>query len=266
MMKKFFGTASPFQLSPFWMLISYVFLLIWAFIVLFPFYWLFVTAFKLPIDVNSGPKYIPFVDYEPDTHAFEELLYRSGNLVTRPYMNTITVGLTSAILTLIIGSLAAYALIRFEYRPKPGLILTFVACIGLAVLLMSKGMEWRPAVVIAGLLYLLIAQTIGRRFPGGLNNDDIAFWIVSQRMLPPVAVILPIYMMFLQLDLLDTRAAPLLPIQRSTCRWRSGLCAITSPPSPSNWKRAPLSTAHHAIRSSGELCCRWRFPAWSLHS
>ena len=46
--------------------------------------------------------------------------------------------------------------------------------------------------------------TIGKRFKAALANDDIAFWLIAQRMLPPVAVILPIFMMFQQLGLLDT--------------------------------------------------------------
>jgi ABC-type glycerol-3-phosphate transport system permease component len=40
------------------MTVSYILLLFWTFLVLFPVYWLFVTAFKLPIDVNTGPKYL----------------------------------------------------------------------------------------------------------------------------------------------------------------------------------------------------------------
>ena len=41
----------------------------------------------------------------------------------------------------------------------------------------------------------------------GFGNDDIAFWMISQRMLPPVAVVIPIYIFFQQLALLDTWGA-----------------------------------------------------------
>ena len=40
-----------------------------------------------------------------------------------------------------------------------------------------------------------------------VGNDDIAFWMISQRILPPVAVVIPIYILFQQVELLDTRAA-----------------------------------------------------------
>ena len=52
-----------------------------------------------------------------------------------------------------------------------------------------------------------MAQTIGRRFKRALANNDIAFWMISQRILPPVAVVIPIYLLFQQLGLLDTRTA-----------------------------------------------------------
>jgi len=37
------------------------------------------------------------------------------------------------------------------------------------------------------------------------RNDDIAFWFISQRMLPPVAIVLAFFLMFRYLSLLDTR-------------------------------------------------------------
>ncbi len=70
------------------MLVSYILLVFWTFLVLFPIYWLLVTAFKLPIDVNTGPKYLMYVDFQPSTHAWKEMFVDSGDLVTRPYKNT----------------------------------------------------------------------------------------------------------------------------------------------------------------------------------
>jgi multiple sugar transport system permease protein len=207
MLKRLFIRTSPFKLSPAWQAFSYTILIGWAIITLFPFYWLLVTAFKLPIDVSQKPKYIPWVDFEPSTHAFDELLFSdvAGNFVTRPYMNTISVGIISSILALLIGSTAAYALLRFEYHPKPGLIATFALCIGLGVFLYAQGVPWIVSTVVAVAVFILVVQTIGQRFKGSMDNSDIAFWLVSQRMLPPVAVIVPIYVMYQQLGLLNTR-------------------------------------------------------------
>lgn len=208
MIRALFRTPNPFQPSPAWLLATYVVLVVWMCVVLFPLYWLFTTAFKLPIDVASGPKFIPFVDFQPSLHAWQEMLVDNGSdFVLRPYANTLSVGTASALLALLFGACAAYALTRFNYRPKPGLVLMFIACVGLTILLVSLGVPWQVAVVVGLVIYFLLAQGLGRRFKGTMSNNDIAFWLISQRILPPVTVIVPIYILFQQLGMLDTQPA-----------------------------------------------------------
>jgi multiple sugar transport system permease protein len=206
-MKRLFSSSSPFKPSPATMIASYILLLFWTFLVLFPVYWLFVTAFKLPIDVNTGPKYLMYVDFHPSTHAWKEMFEESGDLVTRPYKNTVIVGLASAVLALVLGSGASYALSRFTYHPKPGLILAFVVCVVFVIVMINLDVPWRVAVAAGIGIFLLITLTIGRRLKGSMNNDDIAFWLISQRMLPPVAVLVPIYILFQNVGLLNTYTA-----------------------------------------------------------
>lgn len=190
------------------LIIYYVLLIGWALVVLFPIYWLLVTSFKLPIDVNTGPFYIPFVDYEPSLHAWEYILVGDlQNDTIRPYINTVIVSLISASIALILGTAAAYALTRFEYRPRIGSIFSFIGCIALAIVAVNLGVPWQIAIVIAIAIFILVLQTIGRRFKRSLGNNDIGFWLISQRMLPPVAVVIPIYVLFQQLRLLDTRTS-----------------------------------------------------------
>lgn len=204
-MRWLFRTSNPFDPSPAWSMFSYLILGIWTLIVLSPLYWLVTTAFKLPVDVASGPKYIPFVDFQPSLHAWHAMLVENGaEFVLRPYYNTISIGIVSALAALFIGSCAAYALTRFEYRPKPALILTFIGCIVLVIVLIALGVAWQIAVASGIAAYILLAQGIGRRFKGTLNNNDIAFWLISQRILPPVTVIVPIYILYQQLGMLDT--------------------------------------------------------------
>lgn len=190
------------------MILSYVLLVFWAIVVLFPIYWLLVTSFKLPIDVNTGPFYIPFVDFQPSLHAWDYILVGDlRNDTVRPYINTVIVALVSASIALLLGTAAAYALTRFEYRPRIGAVLSFIGCIALAIIAVNLGVPWQIAVIIAIAVFILILQTIGRRFKRSLGNNDIGFWLISQRMLPPVAVVLPIYVLFQQLKLLDTRTS-----------------------------------------------------------
>jgi len=194
--------------SPLGMVLSYLILGAWAFLILFPLYWLFVTSFKLPIHVAQGPLYIPFVDLQPSLHAWEYILVGDLSRDTlRAFRNTLGVSLISTTLALFAGATAAYGLARFHYRPRVGAVLTFVGCVILAIIAVALRVPWQLAVVAAIALYILLLQTIGRRFQKSLGNNDIAFWLISQRMLPPVAVVIPIYVLFQQLDLLDTWAA-----------------------------------------------------------
>ena len=208
MIRYLFRRKSLFGPSPVGMVFSYLTLGLWALVVLFPLYWLAVTSFKLPVDVNTGPFYVPFVDFQPSLHAWHYILVGDlSNDTIRPYINTVIVALTSAVLALLLGTTAAYGLTRFEYRPRVGAILTFIGCLVLAVAVTVLGVPWQIAVVVGMALFVLSLQTIARRFKRSLANSDIAFWLISQRMLPPVAVVIPIYVLFQQLKLLDTRTA-----------------------------------------------------------
>jgi multiple sugar transport system permease protein len=117
------------------------------------------------------------------------------------------VAVGSSTLALLLGSAAAYALIRFPYRPRVGLIALFAGCVLLAAVAVGLGAP--PAVAIAGAggSFAILLGAVGRRFRRSLSNGDIAFWMISQRILPPVAVVIPIYVLFQHLGLLDTRTA-----------------------------------------------------------
>jgi multiple sugar transport system permease protein len=198
---------SALDLSPTAKVACYTLLFVWTFIVLFPMWWLLVTSFKLPIQVDRGPFYIPFVDFQPTLDAWEYILVELGNDTLRPYINTVVIGLSSALIALVLGSAAAYALVRFTYRPKVGVIALFVVCLAGGVLAAALGVPWPVAVSAAIAIFVVLAQTIGRRFQRSLGNSDIAFWLISQRILPPIAVVIPIYVLFQQFRLLDTQVA-----------------------------------------------------------
>ncbi len=208
MVKDFFRRRSLLSLSPAGMVLSYLMLGIWTFVVLFPLYWLLVTSFKLPIDVNMGPFYIPFVDYQPSLHAWDYILVGDlANDTRRNFLNTLIVAPISASIALLLGTAAAYGLTRFSYRPRLGAILTFIGCLALVILAITLGVPPLIAIVVGFVLFILLLQTIGKRFTRALGNSDIAFWLISQRMLPPVAVVIPIYVLFQRLSMLDTRSA-----------------------------------------------------------
>jgi multiple sugar transport system permease protein len=136
----------------------YTVLIFWAFICLFPFYWMFTTSFKRPLDVNRVPRYIPFVDYQPTMDAWQNLLVTDQSTTFRYFRNSVIAGAVSCFFSVVIGSMAGYGLSRFRYY--------------------WSRLGWR--------------------------NDQIAFWIISQRFLPPAAVVIPFILFFNFLHLIDT--------------------------------------------------------------
>lgn len=202
-----FRRRSLFAPSPARMVASYLLLGLWATVVLFPLYWLAITSFKLPIHVNSGPFYLPFVDFQPSLHAWRYIFVEVWGDTVRPYINTVVVGLLSSVLALALGSGAAYALTRFRFRPRVGLVWLFVGLVALVIAAVRFGAPWQVAVASALAIFVVAIPVLGPRLKTALGNDDIAFWMISQRMLPPVATVIPIYVLFQQLNLLDTRAA-----------------------------------------------------------
>jgi len=207
-MKRWFQSKSINTPSPFGAVLSYLVLGFWAFLIIFPLYWLVITSFKISSQVAEGPFYIPFVDFKPSLDAWKYILVGDlSNDTLRNFTNTIIVAPVSALIALVLGSTSAYALVRFEYRPRIGAILTFIGCMALFVFTIYMGVPWQISLAISAAVFFILLQTIGRRFKRALGNNDIAFWMISQRMLPPVAVVIPIYILFQRLHLLDTYSA-----------------------------------------------------------
>jgi multiple sugar transport system permease protein len=196
--------TSPTDLAPWQKLLAYALLIGWTLVVLFPLYWIVITSFKLPIQVNSGPKYLPFVDFQPTLENWRYIFVDLRNDTLRPYVNTVVVGLTSSIIALTLGSAAAYALVRFNYRPRVGVIGLFIGCIVYVFIGTALGAPIALMLASGFAIFLILYATVARRFRRSLVNGDVAFWLISQRILPPVAVVIPIYVMFQRLGLLDT--------------------------------------------------------------
>src|SRR2546428_13062651 len=100
----------------------------WAFVVLFPLYWLAVTSLKLPIDVNSGPFYLPFADFKPTLENWRYIFVDLRDDTFRPYLNTVVIATTSTALAPVIGSVAAARLARLPYRARLRAIAGLVPC------------------------------------------------------------------------------------------------------------------------------------------
>jgi multiple sugar transport system permease protein len=104
--------------------------------------------------------------------------------------------------------MAAYALARVQYKPKFGNIIVFVILTLIVIVTTSYvGLPWYVTSAIALALFFFLARALGKRFTTSLGNNDILFWMISQRVLPPIVVMIPVYMMFQAVGLLDTHLA-----------------------------------------------------------
>src|SRR5262245_59953626 len=191
-----FARRGPLDMPTASKVVAFLLMLVWAFVVLFPIYWLVVTSFKTPYAVDKGPFYIPFVDYQPTLDAWHYILAELGNDTIRPYVNTVMVGLWSTVLAIVIGAPAAYALVRFNYRPRVGIIAVLIGCFALVFILAALHVPLILAFASAGAVFLLLFQAVGKRFTRFMRYSDIAFWLISQRILPPIAVAIPIYVLY----------------------------------------------------------------------
>ena len=99
-------------------------LILWAVICLFPIYWTLTTSFKLAPDVMKG-NIIPWVDFTPQWKGWEaigmspEALQRDSTVraeFLKRFMNSTVIALSASTLAVLLGSLAAYGLSRFQYR------------------------------------------------------------------------------------------------------------------------------------------------------
>src|ERR1700754_5010563 len=102
----------------------YIILICWAFICLFPIYWTITTSFKTAVNVTQG-HLIPFVDFMPDWKGWRSLGLSPdtiGQISTvrdeflKRFENSVIASLGASALAVVIGSLAAYGLSRFDYK------------------------------------------------------------------------------------------------------------------------------------------------------
>jgi len=185
---------------------TYGVLVLWTLVVLFPLYWVLVTSFKAELEVDNGPFFLPFIDFKPTLQAWRFMLLENNTL--GPYLNSIVVSVVSTGLAVLIGSLAAYALVRIRFHVKLAAVACFLVLLAAVVVAVAAfGVAWPIASVVAIALFVLFLGTIGRRFKLALSNGDIEFWMISNRIMPPIVAVLPIYIMFQHLRLLDTQIA-----------------------------------------------------------
>ncbi len=126
---------------------------------IFPLYWAFSQSLRNPLDTFTVAGFgIPWLDFEPTIKNWVDQLASPES--RRALGNSTVIALGACGLAIVLGTPAAYALARFEFKL--------------------------------------------------IKNKDITVWFLSQRVLPPVATVIPFYLVMRTLGLLDTQLALIL--------------------------------------------------------
>jgi multiple sugar transport system permease protein len=145
--------------------LTYGALVFWAFVCLFPIYWTVSTSLKSAPDVMQGAL-LPWVDFAPDWKGWRSL-----------GLSPDTIDRTSTV--------------RDEFLKRfANSVVSSVSASFLAV--------WIGSLAAYGL------SRFSYRF-GPMRNKDVAFFFLSQLILPPVVLAMPFLVLYKELALLDTR-------------------------------------------------------------
>ena len=103
--------------------LNYAFLLLVAFSVLLPFYWMVISSVKsMPEYMQNPPTLFPKeLHFENYLHAFQTAT------LGRLFLNTIYVGVVSTLLSLVITILTAFAFARLEFKGRETLFAALLA-------------------------------------------------------------------------------------------------------------------------------------------
>ncbi|OGT98704.1 MAG: ABC transporter permease [Geobacteraceae bacterium GWB2_52_12] len=139
--------------------LKYLAITLWSIFVITPFLWALTTSFKTANGVTGGPTYIPWLQYEPSLKGWRSLFGGNGGGIdiVKPYIDSLIVTASASLISIVLGSLAAYGLSRFTYRA------------------------------------------------GFVKNADLIFFFISQRIMPPIVLAIPFFLMLKWLELLDSK-------------------------------------------------------------
>ena len=162
-------------------------LLFWAFLCLFPIYWTITTSFKTAVSVTQG-HLIPWIDFTPKWIGFRSLglspetIFQISTVreeFLKRFFNSVITSVSASILAVMLGSLAAYGLSRFQYK------LGFIKNSDISFFFLSQ-MILPPVVLALPFLVLyrelaLLDSTIGLVMLYALMVLPIVIWIMRDQ-------------------------------------------------------------------------------------
>lgn len=124
----------------------------WAVFVIFPLYWVITTSLKTSGSVYQGPKWIPFVDYQPSLATWKRFLGSEfWDTLADPLFNSLVVSSVSTVFAVLFGTMAAYALTRYRFK------LGFLQNRDILIFILSQRMM--PPIVVGLAFYIMYRLT-----------------------------------------------------------------------------------------------------------
>jgi multiple sugar transport system permease protein len=141
------GDTRPFLQRPGTRLaIRYAIAVVLVIVFVFPIYWLFMISFKTPAEIFALPPKWYASKFQFGNYVG---LFKDGDAVS--VLNSLILAGTSTIIAMLLGTMAAYSLVRFK-----------------------------------------------------TGGENLAVWIISQRMVPPIAIIFPVFLLYVFFGWVDT--------------------------------------------------------------
>jgi ABC-type glycerol-3-phosphate transport system permease component len=202
----------------------YILLVIISAIALFPTFWMVGMAFKPRKEWTSAAGQVYWLPQEPTMENFQSVLsdyrgqfFRANQSSALPAIrNSLIVSIGGTIFALVIGTLAAYGMSRYHtetgefpfYIALTRLFLLVVVLLPFLLIWTVLGIinTWYGIValsIIGIIVDRLIGNTMARYYTRG-PVGNLAFSILQLRMFPPIAIMLPIMIMWSAFRLIDT--------------------------------------------------------------
>lgn len=175
--------------------VTYALLAAWSFVCLVPVYWVAITSIKGIKDIDRPPGYVPFLDFSPSLDAWRFILFEHNeNLVSR-LVNSALIGSIATILTLVVSGMAIYGLTRLHSGVRWSALLGAVFPLGFGIASISvSGRISLTALLVGALAGVALAFRL-RRWGPVTSVSAATSIILATRVLPPVALVLPLYVL-----------------------------------------------------------------------
>ena len=188
-----------------WRVLLYAALVLWSLVCLFPVYWLVIMSLTAPADIDHGPHYLPFIDFWPSLQAWRFILADPYENLLMRFVNSVVIAASSSLLAVLTGSMVVYGLTRFRLSWSWAAVGFCLLGICMVTTALFAGPAAVRAVSISIALVSFLMAIVARSWSPRFEPRQLLGVLLATRILPPIAIAVPLYVMAWHLGSLDTR-------------------------------------------------------------